>query len=729
MILSIVLAFLSTSTLAAKDFHASVDSLPLLSVRRTKDCPNGSKLIGKQCVTRDIIQPDLVCPSGARLLNGECASFARANRVCPKGANLSAGRCFATVVVPASFTCDRGELKDKQCRLVTEAPPACPPGYKQRNSQCIRFTAQQKFCKSTYQLQGKECVRAGSFVPSPICPLNMTLIENEKCMKTVSIPPHCSDGFALIGDECIREVSRVLLPCPKGFSGFGDQCHSAQKSTTRPVCPSRFTLDSSRHCVQEIRGLSTCPPGSRRRSSDQCESTVSKIPVCDSSDELVDGHCKHTTIQPSKLECFAGYSLIHDKCKITSQASVPRCATGVLKNGECISEASDSPLLQCPLGYHVAKGPKCVKNVRYGCQKTVITTECESPSFVADLTSRNLHADHKVKPGVTERSTSKSPNCSSVTRTVPQICTKTEVTAVQYACADGSPPTGKSCRTSTEPYCEAGQLDRETGKCIMTYSEEPKRVCPIGQLLQRDLNCLQENYQPAALVCPEDSVPSMAKDGECITVQSITVYPNKVIRRSPTEVCDVGTRHGNVCINVEKIAREKGCPFDAQDRGGRCIKTSPVVIPERQIVTLPAQYVCPDGSSLSGKACVSREVTQPEYACSDGAVKEGPHCVHSQNLTYSPAKVSYVAAHPGCPKGFERQGSDCSYTSVQPAELECPPNYIRYKSGSEECTRPHAHIPRCPNGTQTTAIGCIKSSYFPPRVTEIKVCTKGQPDC
>ena len=139
--------------------------------------------------------------------------------------------------------------------------------------------------------------------------------------------------------------------------------------------------------------------------------------------------------------------------------------------------------------------------------------------------------------------------------------------------------------------------------------------------------------------------------------------------------------------------------------------------------------MCSNGSAANGKSCFSREATPAEYVCHDGGVKEGSRCVHTADLIYPPARVTQAAARPVCPKGFQQQGDQCSFTSSQPAELQCPANYIRYKDGAQECTRPHARIAVCPSGTTQQSSGCIKKSYSPPRVTEVKVCTKGQPGC
>lgn len=96
---------------------------------------------------------------------------------------------------------------------------------------------------------------------------------------------------------------------------------------------------------------------SRGRNSDQCDSSVSKIPVCDFSYELVAERCrKHTTMTASKLERFTGYSLIHDKCKkVTNQAPVPRCATGILKGSKWISETSAFHSFNVPPECHAPK--------------------------------------------------------------------------------------------------------------------------------------------------------------------------------------------------------------------------------------------------------------------------------------------------------------------------------------------------------------------------------------
>ena len=80
MLLTILL--LATSSFATRNLHAVHEDV---SVQRTKDCPSGSELVGKQCVSTEVLQPNFVCPSGTTLLNGECATFTRAARICQQG--------------------------------------------------------------------------------------------------------------------------------------------------------------------------------------------------------------------------------------------------------------------------------------------------------------------------------------------------------------------------------------------------------------------------------------------------------------------------------------------------------------------------------------------------------------------------------------------------------------------------------------------------------------------
>ena len=123
----------------------------------------------------------------------------------------------------------------------------------------------------------------------------------------------------------------------------------------RPVCPEDFILDANRQCVQEIPVAPTCPAGTSRGHSGQCERSVSKRPVCDSGEELVGGRCKRTSLFASELRCAAGYSLVHDKCKkATSEIPVPRCSSGILKDNQCVTQGSSTPLLECPSGYRTS---------------------------------------------------------------------------------------------------------------------------------------------------------------------------------------------------------------------------------------------------------------------------------------------------------------------------------------------------------------------------------------
>lgn len=353
------------------------------------------------------------------------------------------------------------------------------------------------------------------------------------------------------------------------------------------------------------------------------------------------------------------------------------------------------------------------------------------PSFVAEIADlRHLHADYKVKQApmvdyktagksspaqVTE---SKTPKSASVKETVPQTCSKTEAVPVQYICPDGSAPIGKNCpviaSAPTESYCQVGQLDKVSGQCITINTQPSNKVCPTGRL-QPDGNCLQVDEKPAALICPDGSQSTEGKDAGCIVIQPEVTHPNRVVRRSPQEVCDVGAKQGKVCVEVEKIPRSKICPPGTEDRDGRCVLTSAVIAPEPVVVTCPAQYVCADGSAVVGKSCSIREAIPAENVCGDGGVKENTRCVHTADLIYPPARISQAAARPICPKGFQQQGHQCSLASAQPADLQCPTNYIRYKNGAQECIRTHARTSVCPLGTQQRKDGCRKKSYAPPR--------------
>lgn len=79
------LAVITSFTFASESPNAPSISVPPISIHRTKDCSAGFELIGKQCVLTEVVQPNLVCPQGTILLNGECATFANAIRICPHG--------------------------------------------------------------------------------------------------------------------------------------------------------------------------------------------------------------------------------------------------------------------------------------------------------------------------------------------------------------------------------------------------------------------------------------------------------------------------------------------------------------------------------------------------------------------------------------------------------------------------------------------------------------------
>lgn len=144
----------------------------------------------------------------------------------------------------------------------------------------------------------------------------------------------------------------------------GNECEYIEEFPIRLVCAAEFVIGSRRQCIQEIPVAPTCPTGTLRGPSGRCERSVAKRPVCDSGEELVGSRCRHTSFFASELLCEIGFDLLYDKCKkVTFENPVPRCSSGILKANRCVTERSSVPLLQCPSGYRLAKGPKCIKEV------------------------------------------------------------------------------------------------------------------------------------------------------------------------------------------------------------------------------------------------------------------------------------------------------------------------------------------------------------------------------
>lgn len=101
--------------------------------------------------------------------------------------------------------------------------------------------------------------------------------------------------------------------------------------------------------------------------------------------------------------------------------------------------------------------------------------------------------------------------------------------------------------------------------------------------------CLYIDEKTSTFIVPEGSQQVTGKDGDCIVVQPEIVHSNKVVRRAPQEICDIGIKQGKVCVQAERIPREEICPSGTQERDGNCITTSLVIMISPLIISKPVR--------------------------------------------------------------------------------------------------------------------------------------------
>eukprot|EP00920_Eleutheroschizon_duboscqi_P043271 GHVT01102819.1.p1 GENE.GHVT01102819.1~~GHVT01102819.1.p1 ORF type:complete len:459 (-),score=72.97 GHVT01102819.1:553-1929(-) len=260
--------------------------LEILSEPLVPRCRKDFEFVGHSCVRRTTRAARMECPQGFRALpNGQCVRRQKLhpNTLCPQGAIMKHGGCQLVVEAPAEPSCKGGQLSsDGLCsRRVKEAPvKVCPPG----------TTRKDKQCRATDSIPAITTCPPGSTLDGHYCHIY------EKIPGTVRCPhgsgsPHTSDK----SQGCnMKETVRADRLCPAGWKAHGGQCVSSIEEPAKLLCPPG-AVQVARKC--EVRY--TSPP------------TLS----CPAEHLLTaEGTCLETNVVTPLLKCPATFTLNAGKC-------------------------------------------------------------------------------------------------------------------------------------------------------------------------------------------------------------------------------------------------------------------------------------------------------------------------------------------------------------------------------------------------------------------------------
>jgi len=172
----------------------------------------------------------ITCPSGSRLINGQCLSTVTGNVItttsCPAGTVVSGTDCLNTIngAVVTRIVCTTGTLTNGQCvntvagDLVTNI--TCPTGSTLTNGKCVNTITgtivTNITCPTGANLVNGQCVNTitGSVVTNVICPSGSNNI-NGQCITTVTPPvttvTNCPSNTTFVNGTCQQIINPPVV--------------------------------------------------------------------------------------------------------------------------------------------------------------------------------------------------------------------------------------------------------------------------------------------------------------------------------------------------------------------------------------------------------------------------------------------------------------------------------------------------------------------------------------
>eukprot|EP00921_Rhytidocystis_pertsovi_P020008 GHVQ01031745.1.p1 GENE.GHVQ01031745.1~~GHVQ01031745.1.p1 ORF type:complete len:664 (-),score=100.62 GHVQ01031745.1:1197-3188(-) len=188
-------------------------------------CPPGLIERGDQCISEDIVAPELQCPESFLLLDGMCMrpTFKNKWQKCQNGFNLVADECVTTEELAPSLI--------------------CPDGYKLNMNMCVQKVAinPEERCDRNSEMRNGRCVEE---IVTP------SRKECEEPYKMNRITGLCED----------EEVAPPDLRCPSGYKFDGD-CVREERISATPRCPDNHHFDTYHNsCKANKRYVPVAPP-------------------------------------------------------------------------------------------------------------------------------------------------------------------------------------------------------------------------------------------------------------------------------------------------------------------------------------------------------------------------------------------------------------------------------------------------------------------------------------
>lgn len=360
----------------------------------TVTCMDGFTLVNNKCVKVATAEPIYVCPNGTKLIGNQCIGLSKPQTPsCPDDYQWEQETHQCTIV-PQLPTCLEGfYLKNNICENNSTIVPSCPDLYKYENGKCVS-SSHVPLCPDHFNLTKDNW-----------CESNMTIIvdgnkSGNNCPNNICEPittePFCHDGYVLLDHLCQNNLTLVPANpvCPDIYEFENGQCVPLPQP---PICPTGFIFTGN-YCErnQTISPPEPICPPAYKWNDIQCI-LVPHLPFCNGDFHLIDGFCESnkTHFPDDKNQCAPLYNFVNGLCiplkqlpdichgdfvlidnfcqpnctAITPKPEIVCPPNSTLEAGQC---NPPSKLEQCPDGYIV---------VNNHCEKIDISIGVPPPPF------------------------------------------------------------------------------------------------------------------------------------------------------------------------------------------------------------------------------------------------------------------------------------------------------------------------------------------------------------
>jgi len=261
-------------------------------------------------------------------------------------------------------------------------------------------------------------------------------------------------------------------------------------------------------------------------------------------------------------------------------------------------------------------------------------------------------------------------------------------------------------RTKTAPIevsCPAGYTLTDKDTCVTKIALPDKKACPSGSLVKGD-NCVRQQATAPSLNCPAEytlvgrrcqreetfdctpsrkpvepskddgskatsfRAPSVSKGKEpsrYTIPQAAPVVEEYVIQETCRRIITEAARY--ICANGSTLSG-KVCLTD--------VEVAPIIRPGGYVdQAVPAARYCPDGYAEASKnGCSAVETVLPELFCPSGTQDDGSRC------------ATFVSPRTVCPEGFYLEGKSCNKTIFAAPIVEYT---VTYTCTGKDCANHH----------------------------------------